>query len=85
MMQAGMWKIEDDQFWPAEKTRFWVYVSITIIAAAVVVFAIYAWVLYQQKIQQSEMDSTPRAVPPGNTDVSTNVAQSSLSPATNSN
>jgi hypothetical protein len=55
------------------------------IAAAVVVFAIYAWVLYQQKVQQSEMDSTPRVVPPGNTDVSTNVAQSSLSPATNSN
>jgi hypothetical protein len=82
-------KIEDDHFWPAEKTRFWVYISITAFVAVAVAFVIYGWILYQRKVKEPEMDSNPRtasATAPLNTgDDSTDAAQPSTSPATNSN
>ena len=82
-------KIEDEPFWPADRTRFWVYVLICTTTTAVLAFGGYAWVLYQQKIKDSESASrqqvAPAAVLLNNNDVSTNAAQPSLSPETNPN
>jgi hypothetical protein len=78
-------KIEDSHFWPAERTRLWVYVSIVIIIAALLAFVIYAWVVYQQKGEALKMNSNhgnvSTAVPLNVDDTNaTKIDEPSLSP-----
>ena len=82
-------KIDDDHFSPAEEIKFWTGVTILILAAVLIAFAIHGWEMYQQTVAVSNANSKPQATNATvlfNIDeVSNKVEQSSLSPSTNSN
>jgi hypothetical protein len=50
-----------------QKERFWGYMGITIIIAAVLVFAIIVWVIIQQRTQLSDKISKQHSSPPSTT------------------
>jgi hypothetical protein len=86
-------KIEDDHFWPAEKTRFWIYVLIVTTIFATLAFAIWGWVLCQQKVNMNsnQQSTTPPPTtwngqnPDAITNASSLLSPSELPTATNSN
>jgi hypothetical protein len=79
--------IEEIHFWRPEKVKFVIKLLLTIFATAILIFAVYSWTLYRQKVNDEQMDSNhqPQRMPPStsinatNAD-STNTAESSLSP-----
>jgi uncharacterized membrane protein len=79
--------LEEYEFWSAKKTTFWSRVLIMILIISLLLFAWYAWTLYQEKVQHSDQNSNqqsqPTATPYNVGDPnSTNGPASSLSPLT---
>jgi hypothetical protein len=81
--------IEEFHFWRPEKVKFVTRIVITILLIVFLVFVAYAWILYQQKVKISTMDSNhhPQSTPSStsvdaNGTEATNPADPSLSPMT---
>jgi hypothetical protein len=79
--------IEEFHFWSTAKVKFVTQIVITILVIVFLLFVAYGWVLYQQKVKDSTVDSNhslqetpPAASINANSTDSTNASNSSLLP-----
>lgn len=79
--------LEEINFWRPEKVKFAAKLLVTIFVIAILIFAVYSWVLYNLKVRDSQMGSKPqpRQMPSSasadpNSGSSTNPVDTSLSP-----
>ncbi len=55
--------LEEYEFWSAKKTMFWSRVLMMILITSLLLFAWYAWILYQEKVQHSDQNSNQQSQP----------------------